>query len=76
MGSPVVAIIGLVLGYTILRAGVKNVSISAAFQGQDIQAATPAAAPAKSAGQSSTSSTASPLVTNPGTTNPYRIAAQ
>jgi hypothetical protein len=73
MGSPVVAIIGLVLGYTILRAGVKNVSISAAFQGQDTQAPTPAAAPSTSAGQSST---ASPLVTNPGTTNPYRIAAQ
>lgn len=33
MGSPVVAILGLVLGYTFVYAGIKNLSIVKAFQG-------------------------------------------
>lgn len=40
MGSPVVAILALVLGYSSLYAGIKNVSLLSVFKGTPVSAAT------------------------------------
>lgn len=56
MGSPVVAIIALVLGYTLIRAGIKNESIVASFQGEDVSNPTTVAATAPGAVVSTTPS--------------------
>ena len=51
MGSPVVAIVGLVLGYTMIYAGIKNLSIIKAFQGIETPAQSASSLPTGGATQ-------------------------
>lgn len=67
MGSPVVAILGLVLGYTFLYAAKNNLSLVAAFQGQEQTAPTTgttgtAATPTVTTAPASTLAPSSPVV--------------